>query len=178
MAKVESDEKILFNLLKQQKDIEATIIKAIETIVAQKRTIKLKVKKSLRVCYKDLQKVKFINFSCVLQILKDCDELVPDINTMALSLIKHNHQAKDINFNKKIQSIVDSETDHVYLRLKSYNDAFFKKTDLESQTLIQELRKFVVHDKNEDDLPVQIEKLKLQNDKYFSMIGELTKVYF
>ena len=41
MAKVESDEKILFNLLKQQKDIEATIIKAIETIVAQKRTIKL-----------------------------------------------------------------------------------------------------------------------------------------
>jgi len=172
----ESDEKKFIDLLEEQNEIKETITRAIETIEDQKRRTKFNAKQSLKACQKELQEFKFKNFNSFLSLLKDCDKFVLSIQTMGLQVIKHVHQANDANFNKKVQSIVDAESDHVYSQLKSYNDAFFEKIDSDSSKLIQGLRKFVIYDKNEDELSVQIEKLELQKKNIFSMLGELTKV--
>ncbi len=173
---IKSDQKKLFDLLEEQKEIKEIITKIIDTIVLQKKIVKFKSKKCLRESYIESQKFKIENFKRVLLLLEECDKSNLDLRTMALQVIKHDYQVNDANFNKKVQSIFNAESDKVYSRLKSYNDVFFYKMDKDSNKLIQELRKFVIHDKNEDELSVQIEKLELQKKIFYSMLEKLTNV--
>lgn len=172
----ESDENKMINLLKEQKNIKATILRSIETILDQKISTKLQAKNSLKESYKELQILKTLHFGNVLKLLKECDKLVPGPHTIALSYIKQKYQFKDVNFNEKIQSIVDAESDQVYSRLKSFNASFFEAFDSNSEILIRELRKFVLFEKNDDDISFQIKKLTLQNSDFMLKIRESLRV--